>query len=229
MEALKIAAAKAAMQYVKSGMVVGLGSGSTASIFVELLGRAINQGKLTNIKAIPTSKVTEKQARALGIPITALSVEPVLNLAVDGADQVDPELNLIKGLGGALLREKIVEQDAKRFLVIVDKSKIVDVLGKDGWLPVEIVPFEAEAHKNWLSSLGCTTRYAQNPDGSLFLTDSGNWIVHCSFQGGISNPYELSTALNNRAGIVEHGLFLNMADVVIAGHHDGVNLMERNL
>ena len=140
---LKEKAAKKALTFVKSGMTLGLGTGSTTAYFVDMLGEKVSSGELEDIRGVPTSKETEERARRWGIPITTLSEHPVLDLAVDGADEVDPALNLIKGLGRALLREKIVEVHAKQFIVIVDESKMVARLGTRDALPVEILPFEA--------------------------------------------------------------------------------------
>jgi ribose 5-phosphate isomerase A len=163
---LKHHAALEALAYVESGMVLGLGSGSTTAIFVALLGAQLRSGPLSDVIGVPTSTRTAVQAKSLGIPLTTLVEHPRLDLAVDGADEVDPDLNLIKGLGGALLREKIVECHAERFLVIVDESKLVSRLGCQGPLPVELVQFEAAAHVNWLNTLGCQAELWLEEDGS---------------------------------------------------------------
>ncbi len=223
---LKEAAAKHALKYVESGMTLGLGSGSTTSIFIDLLGARFSARELTDIQAVPTSEATAERARKWGIPLTNLSEHPTMDLAVDGADEVDPNLNLIKGLGRAALREKIIASHAKRFVVIVDQSKIVDRLGR-GPLPVEIVQFEHGTQIRWLNSSGCTADLWLEEDGSPVVTDNGNYLARCWFENGIDDPYKLSLALSTRPGIVEHGLFLDMADIIVIAGNDGVRTMER--
>jgi ribose 5-phosphate isomerase A len=229
---LKQLAASRALDFVQAGMLLGLGSGSTTACFVEQLAEKVNQGALPGIVGVPTSEDTAKHARQLGIPLTSLSdlIEgsslPVLDLAVDGADEVDPGLNLIKGLGRALLREKIVESHARRFVVIVDESKIVSRLGR-GPLPVEILPFEVNLHIQWLNSLGCRAELWRETDGSPVITDNGNYMARCWIDGGIADPHALAQTLANRPGIIEHGLFLDMASAVIVAGVDGITLKEK--
>ena len=225
---LKRQAAAVALTYVQSGMVVGLGSGSTAAHFVELLGEQLAKGTFDDIVGVPTSETTAALARALRIPITTLTRHPRLDLAVDGADEVDPNLDLIKGLGRALLREKVVESRARRFLVIVDESKLVSCLGLRGPLPVEIVRFEAAVHVDWLNELGCRAELWLEDDGSPVVTDNGNYMVRCWFQHGITDAAALARALAHQPGIVEHGLFLNMASAVIVAAARGTRVMERS-
>jgi ribose 5-phosphate isomerase A len=225
---LKRQAAREALAYVRSGMVLGLGSGSTTTYFVELLGERLTSGALQDIIGVPTSEETAAQARGWGIPLTTLADHPRLDLAVDGADEVDPDFNLIKGLGRALLREKIVEIHAQRFLVIVDESKLVPRLGTRGPLPVEIVPFQAEAHVRWLDNLGCRAELWLEDDGSRVLTDNGNYLVRCWFADGIANSYALARALADRPGVVEHGLFLDMASLVIVAAPEGTRILEKS-
>jgi len=146
---------------------------------------------------------------------------------VDGADEVDPQLNMIKGLGRAALREKIIEMHARRFIVIVDESKLVVRLGR-GPLPVEIIPFESAIHIAWLNSLGCRAEQWLETDGSPVVTDNGNYLVRCWFESGIVDAYALSHTLNERPGIVEHGIFLNLASQVIIAGTDGIRTLERN-
>ncbi len=217
---LKELAAKEALNYVKSGMVLGLGTGSTVKFFTEMLGAALKDGSIKNIIAVPTSKDTENLANQLGIPLGSLDDHQVLDLAVDGADEVDPNLNLIKGLGKALLREKIVESHAKHFIVVVDESKMVEKLGK-GPLPVEIVKFGAKATVSWLNTLeGCVAeQWMEN--GQPAETDNGNYLAKCTFKDGISDVYVLASELAQWPGIVEHGLFLDMAKTVIIGREKG--------
>jgi len=225
---LKQEAASEALAYVQSGMVVGLGSGSTTAYFVDMLGAKLKAGTLHDIVGVPTSEATAAQARGLGIPLTTLAHHPRLDLAVDGADEVDPDLNLIKGLGRALLREKIVEIHAHRFLVIVDESKLVPRLGTHGPLPVEIVRFQAEAHVRWLQTLGCRAELWLEDDGSRVVTDNSNYLVRCWFPDGIADPYALARALADRPGIVEHGLFLDMAGTAIVAGPKGTRILEKS-
>jgi ribose 5-phosphate isomerase A len=224
---LKKEAASRALTYVHSGMVLGLGSGSTTTYFVEMLGEQLKAGGLQEIVGVPTSEDTASLARRLGIPLTTLADHPRLDLVLDGADQVDPHLNLIKGLGRALLREKIVECHAERFLVIVDESKLVTRLGRGGPLPVEIVQFEAAVHVRWLNTLGCRAEIWLEQDGSPIVTDNGNYLARCWFADGIEDPHALARALADRPGIVEHGLFLGMASAVIVAALEGVRILER--
>jgi ribose 5-phosphate isomerase A len=229
---LKQEAARQALSFVKDGMVLGLGSGSTSAIFVDLLGEQVQSGSIKGIVGIPTSEDTARRASSFGIPLARLvdccdsTGVPALDLAVDGADEVDPGLNLIKGLGKALLREKIVEIHARKFVVIVDESNIVTRLGR-GPLPVEIVPFEAAVHVNWLNTLGCRAERWLEEDGSPVVTDNGNYLARCWFENGIPDPQSLGRALADRPGIVEHGLFLDMADLVIVAGANGVRVQER--
>jgi ribose 5-phosphate isomerase A len=223
---LKQRAAAHALTCVQSGMALGLGSGSTAACFVELLGQSLREGKLQDIVGVPTSGSTAALAREWGIPLTTLSEHPRLDLAVDGADEVDPQLNLVKGLGRALLREKIIEMHAERFLVVVDESKLVMRLGR-GPLPVEIVTFEAETHVRWLNTLGCRAELWYEDDGSQVVTDNGNNLARCWFPDGIADAHALARALADRPGVVEHGLFMNMASAVIVAAPGGVRVLER--
>ena len=223
---LKQQAAKRAFEYIRSGMILGLGTGSTTRYFIDMLGEEIQNGSLQGILAVPTSDATAEQARLLGIPLTTLSKNPQLDLAVDGADEVDPKLNLIKGLGGALLREKVVETHARRFIVVVDESKIVPRLGVRGPLPVEIIQFEAHAHVEWLNTLDCQANLLLEEDGSPVETDNGNYLAHCRFPDGIPDPNMLARTLADRPGIVEHGLFLGMADTVVVAEVDGIKILE---
>jgi ribose 5-phosphate isomerase A len=226
---LKERAARKALESVVSGMVLGLGTGSTTRIFIDLLGERIQSGQLADIKAVPTSEYTANQARSVGISLTTLSETPTLDLAVDGADEVDPNLNLIKGLGRALLREKVVEIHAEKLIIIVDESKLVSRLGSKVPLPVEILPFEAEAHVQWLNTLGCHAELWLEQDGSIVVTDNGNYLARCWFDGGIKDVYSLAEELSFRPGIIEHGLFLDMAQQVIVASEEGTKLLGRKL
>ena len=221
----KLQAAQRALEYVHSGMCLGLGTGSTSVQFIGLLALRLQSGVLRDLRAVPTSDATARRAHELGIPLTTLSETPCLDLAVDGADEVDPRLNLIKGLGMALLREKIVEMQARQLIIIVDESKIVQQLGR-GPLPVEIVPFEAEFNVRWLSTLGCRAELWRDKQGLPFVTDNGNYLARCWFSG-IPDAYALARAFSDRPGIVEHGLFLDMASRVIVSGRAGVRILER--
>lgn len=217
---LKEQAAREALSYVKSGMVLGLGTGSTVKYFVEMLGEELKAGRLKDVVGVPTSKSTEDLAKSLDIPLSSVEDHEVLDLAVDGADEVDPKFNLIKGLGKALLREKIVEIHAKHFVVVVDESKMVQKLGR-GPLPVEIVPFGAKAHVRWLNTLpGCVAELWME-DGKPAVTDNGNYLAKCTFKDGIDDVHVLASELAQWPGIVEHGLFLDMAGTVIVGTEKG--------
>ena len=225
---LKQESARRALDYVRDGMILGLGTGSTNAYFVDLLGEQLRTGALRDVVGVPTSEGTAEHARSLGIPLATLADHPHLDLAVDGADEVDQGLNLIKGLGRALLREKIVEVHAKRFVVIVDESKLVPRLGR-GPLPVDVLPFGIESHMRWLNSLGCRAELRHEKDGSLIVTDDGNFQAVLLFPEGIVDLYGLARKLSDRPGIVEHGLFLDMAtDVIVAGEQ-GFQVLERNL
>ncbi len=217
-EDLKSQAGREAAAGVASGMRLGLGSGSTAACFLEHLGARLASGELTDIVGVPTSIGTEKDARRLGIPLGTLGELAPLDLTVDGADEVDPHLNLIKGLGGALLREKMVAQASARFVVIVDEAKLVSRLGERTRLPLEVVPFEFDSHRAWLEALGADPEPRRNRNGDVYLTDNRLMIIDCRFVNGIDDPEELERRLAGRAGVVESGLFLGLAhEAVVAG------------
>ena len=223
---LKEQAARRALAYLESGMVLGLGTGSTTAYFLELLGEQLKAGTLQDIVGVATSEQTAERARSRGIPLATLAEHARLDLVIDGADEVDGDLNLIKGLGRALLREKIVESHAERFVVIVDESKVVQRLGR-GPLPVDLVPFGYQAQLHWLNALGCRAEMRRESDGSLAITDDGNYMALCRFPDGIADPHALARTLAYRPGIVDHGLFLDMAtDVIVAGTA-GIRVMQR--
>ena len=223
---LKQQAARRALGFVGDGMVLGLGTGSTNAHFLNMLGEELQRGALRDIVGVPTSEGTAAHARALGIPLSTLADHPRLDLVVDGADEVDPNLDLIKGLGRALLREKIVEIHADLFVVVVDESKLVERLGS-GPLPVEVLPFGVEAHIRWLNTLGCRAALRREEDGSLTISDNGNYFALCNFPEGIADPHALARTLADRPGIVEHGLFLDMATAVVVAGAAGVRLLEK--
>ncbi len=208
-------------------MTLGLGTGSTIQHFLELLAEELAANRLRDIVGVPTSLRTEQSCRELGIALTTLGAAPVLDLAVDGADEVGPDLGLIKGLGGALLREKMVAQAAARFLVIADAGKCVERLGTRSPLPVEVVEFQWEAHRPYLAELGCRPTLRVGADAEPYRTDNGNLILDCRFADGIGDPGAVDRSLNDRAGVVEHGLFLGLATEAHIASENGVQLMRR--
>jgi ribose 5-phosphate isomerase A len=202
---------------VQSGMVVGLGTGSTAIHAVRKIGELLRTGELKDIVAIATSLQTDAEARKLGIPLMDDSLPRPVDITIDGADEVDPAWNLIKGGGGAMLREKIVAQASRRMVVVVDEEKLSDRLGAKFYVPVEVLRFGWESQRRFLESLGGKPVLRKTADGSDYKTDSGNMILDCHF-GPIADPAALAKKLNERAGVVEHGLFIGAAtDLVIAG------------
>jgi ribose 5-phosphate isomerase A len=219
-------AAEAAIPLLASGMVLGLGTGSTADYFLQALARALETGQLSNVVGVPTSRQSEYRALELGIPLTTLGKNPVLDVTVDGADEVDPNLQLIKGLGGALVREKIVAQNSRRFIIIADGSKVVPRLGTRSPLPVEVVPFAFEIQDRFFRSLGAEPTL-RKVGGMVFNTDNGNLIYDCKFPSGIADPVAVERAILDRAGVVGSGLFLGMATTVLVGTADGVTRMDR--
>ncbi|MFZ4813899.1 MAG: ribose-5-phosphate isomerase RpiA [Phototrophicaceae bacterium] len=213
-EALKRQAGESAVDAIESGMVVGLGTGSTAIWAVRRLAYRIKAGDVQNIRGVPTSRRTEEEARQLGIPLVGFDEISVIDLTIDGADEIDPQLNLIKGGGGALLREKIIAQVSRRMIVVADARKRVPHLGTTFMLPVETVMFGHLSQRRYLESLGAQVSMRLQDNGQAFITDNGNLIYDCNF-GAIADPYALARKLEQRAGIVEHGLFLGMATEVI--------------
>lgn len=224
---LKRQAAEEALTYVENGMKLGLGTGSTAAKFVELLGARVKQG--LDVICVPTSEATRSQAAALGIRLATLDDYPLLDLTVDGADEIDDELRLIKGGGGALLREKIVAVASARVIIIADHSKRVDVLGRFP-LPIEVTPFGLPATRNLIRQLaadcGCEGDISvrQGPTGAAFVTDNGNHVLDCNF-GAIDDPEALDDALKLVPGVVESGLFLGIADIGIVAGPNGVEVL----
>jgi ribose 5-phosphate isomerase A len=219
-------AGQAALSYIRDGMVVGLGTGSTAKYFIEALGQALRHGKLKGIRGIPTSVRSEEQAKNLGIPLTSFAETAAVDVAVDGADEVGPGLNLIKGLGGALLREKLVAQNSRKLVIVADESKQVVVLGTHNPLPVEVARFSHEAAERFLRGLGCVPTLRIGEAAAPYLTDNGNYIYDCRF-ARIDEPRGLEEKLVHRAGVVETGLFIDMADVVLLAGPEGVETIKR--
>jgi ribose 5-phosphate isomerase A len=222
----KAAAAQAAAGIVEDGMVVGLGTGSTAAFFVSALARRISQEGL-RIRGIATSEQTAAQARGLGIPLISFAERTQIDVVVDGADEIEiGSLYLIKGRGGALLREKIVAAASKRMAVIADETKLVARLGSIGSVPVEVVQFGWQATETRLSQLGGNPSLRVGADAKPRVTDGGNFIIDCSF-GAMEKPKEVAHHLDHVVGTVEHGLFLGFAWQVFVGGRDGVKILNR--
>ena len=210
-------AAERAVELVKPGMVVGLGTGSTAIFATRRLAELLRQGALRDVLGFATSQATWQEAHRLDIPLLAQDMPRGIDLTIDGADEVDADLNVIKGGGGALLREKIVAQASRRVVITVDDSKLSPCLGSHHPVPVEVLAFGWRSQLRFLESLQARVAVRENPDGSQSVTDSGNMILDCDF-GPIPNTAALANSLSGRAGIVEHGLFLGLVtDLIIAG------------
>jgi len=219
-------AAERGAEFVQSDMVVGLGTGSTAAFATRHIARLLRNGQLRDIVGFATSKAVWEEARQLGIPMMAEEMPHAIDLTIDGADEVDPDLNLIKGGGGALLCEKIVAQASRRVIIVADDSKLSPRLGIRRMVPIEVLSFGWHSQLRYIESLGAKVEVRLNLDGSSLITDSGNMILDCNF-GPIANPSEVALRLSGRAGIVEHGLFLGLAtDVIIAGT-DGIRHITR--
>lgn len=226
-ESFKREAAAEALARVESGMVLGLGSGSTVAHFLDLLGGKLERGELREVVGIASSIRTGREARSAGIPLTSLAEHPALDLTVDGADEVTPALDLIKGMGGALLREKMIAQASKRFIIIGDARKAVERLGTRSPLPVEVVDWGWSGHVAFLEGQGAKVSVRRFEDGPPFKSDNGNLILDCSFADGIADPLALQAALKIRAGVVETGLFLGMASEAILAGPDGLIRLRR--
>lgn len=228
-DAQKRAAATRAVEFVRPGMRLGLGTGSTARHFVELVGEKVRAG--LDIVAVPTSAATRADAERCGIPLTTLDETPELDLTVDGADEIAPDLSLIKGGGGALLREKIVAAASARMIVIADASKWVDALGRFP-LPIEVAPFGLTATRRAIEKAvapirqGAMLTLRQDKDGHPFVTDGGHWIIDATL-GAISEPKALAQVLSAVPGVMEHGLFIDLADMAILAGPDGLRSVER--
>lgn len=220
---LKQVAGEKATEYVQDGMALGLGTGSTVRYFVEKLGGLVAEG--LDVIGVPTSERTEELARKVGVPLSTLEKTPALDLTVDGADEVDPDLNLIKGMGGALLREKIVASSSREFMVIVDDSKVVEKLGTKSPLPVEVTQFGWTSVNEWIAKLGSIPN-RRIIEGEPYLTDNQNYLLECEFKG-IDDPYKLDADLHRLPGVVETGLFLDLTCRVIIGKESGVEELEK--
>lgn len=212
-------AAERAVELVASGMVVGLGTGGTALYATRRIGALLRSGELRNILAVPTSVAVGSEARRLGIPLLDDARAGPADITIDGADEIDPAMDLIKGWGGALLREKIVAQASRRVVIVADETKLSPVLGTQRMLPVEVVPFGWRSQMEYVQALASPPRVSRRaaPGGAPFVTDHGNFILDCTL-GPIEHPEELAAELQARAGVVAHGLFLGLAtDVIVAG------------
>jgi ribose 5-phosphate isomerase A len=220
----KQAAADSAVAQVIDGMIVGLGTGSTAALAVNALGKRVQQG--LRVVAIPTSETTAGQARGLGIPLSTLAQHSEIDLTIDGADEVElGTLNLIKGHGGALLREKIVASASAQLIIIVDETKLVERLGVHFAVPAEVVPFGWQATAKKLAQLGANPSLRRRDGGEPFITDGGHYILDCAF-GAIPSPADLDRQLDSVVGLVEHGLFIGMTSQVIVGGKHGVDTLQ---
>ncbi len=222
----KQAAAERAVTYVQSGMVIGLGAGTTARFALSFIAERIASGSLTGVRGVPCSRQVATDAARLGIPLTTLEDHPVLDLTIDGADEIGPTLDLIKGGGGALLHEKIVAQASRREIIIADASKLSPALGTHRSLPVEVLPFGWRAQAAHLESLGARVALRTDSSGVPFASDEGNRILDCDF-GPIAEPRTLAASLDARAGIVEHGLFLGLASEALIAGNDGIRHLTR--
>jgi ribose 5-phosphate isomerase A len=226
-DALKRAAGEHAASLVQTGMVVGLGTGSTAVFATRRIGELLASGALRDVTGIPTSRATEEEARRVGIPLLPDAMPRDVDLTIDGADEVSPALDLIKGGGGALFREKVVAQATRRLVIVVDDSKLSPALGTRHALPVEVARFGWKSQERFLESIGGKPRLRLGSGGSPYETDQGNWIFDCAF-GPIADAPALAAELGARAGIVEHGLFCGLATEVIVAGADAIREMRRS-
>jgi len=225
-DVLKRKSAERAIEFVKSGMVLGFGTGSTFNHVLHVLAEKLNSGELENIVGIPSSQKTEELAMELMIRTDTLANYPILDLTIDGADEVDDSLNLIKGGGAAHLREKVIAQASKQFVIIVDESKISKFLGEKWAIPVEVIKMALDVEIIFLESQGAKVKQRLDAEGDLLITDEGNYILDANF-GVIKNPKKIARKLEKRAGIVEHGLFVNMADYVVVAKEDGIEVISK--
>ena len=226
-DSYKQSAGEHAAGFVQSGMIVGLGTGSTAIFATRHIAALLRRGERHDITGYATSIAVRQEALRLDIPMLADDMPDAIDLTIDGADEVDPALNLIKGGGGALLREKIVAQASRRVIIVVDDSKLSPCLGSLHALPVEVLPYGWQSQRRFLGSLGAAVAVRCRADGSHFRTDQDNLILDCRF-GPISDPAALAQHLSGRAGIVAHGLFLGLADELIMSGKDGIRHLRRS-
>ena len=223
-EELKKLAAEKAVEQIKDGMIVGLGTGSTVEYTLRKLGKKVNEG--LNIQGIPTSIHTKRIANEENIPLTTLQENPEIDLTIDGADEVDSYLNLIKGGGGALTREKIIAFNSKKVIIVIDDSKVVKALGIDFPLPVEVIKFGWTSTKKTIENFGCEVKLREIMENEPFITDNGNYILDCEFER-IEDPEQLDADLNLIPGVVETGLFIGLVDEVIVGSKQGVMTLDK--
>lgn len=223
-EELKKLAAEKAVESIEDGMIVGLGSGSTVEYALKKLGQLVRDG--LNIKGIPSSVHTQRIAVNEKIPLTSLEENPAIDITIDGADEVDSSLNLVKGGGGALTREKIIAYNSKKVIIIIDDSKIVKALGIDFPLPVEVTKYGWTATKKIIENFGCTVELRKIMENEPFITDNGNYILDCEFER-ITDPAQLENDLNIIPGVVENGLFIGLVDEVIVGSKQGIMTLEK--
>jgi ribose 5-phosphate isomerase A len=225
-------AARAAAGLAGSGMLLGLGTGSTAAFIVKEIGRRLRTGEIREIRGVPTSEATARLARDAGIPLATLEDAPQVDLTLDGADEVDPAWNLIKGAGGSLLREKITAQATVTEVIVVEESKLVSRLGEKMPLPVEVVPFGWSTHLEFFRSLGGKPELRRTADGSPFVTDEGNFTIDLKFTGrsgraALADPHRIARDLLLRPGVVETGLFLGMTSILVIGRATGVEILRQ--
>jgi len=223
-EELKKQAGEKAVERIEDGMIVGLGTGSTVEYTLRKLGKLVRDG--LKIKGIPTSIHTTRIAKEEEIPLTTLDENPVIDVTIDGADEVDSNLNLIKGGGGALTREKIIAFNSKKVVIVIDDSKVVKALGIDFPLPVEVTKFGWTSTKNTLEQLGCNVELRKIMGDEPFITDNSNYILDCEFEK-ISEPEQLEIDINNIPGVVENGLFIGLVDEVIVGGKQGILILNK--
>jgi len=223
-EELKKLAGVKAVEQIKDGMIVGLGTGSTVEYTLRTLGKLVREG--LDIKGIPTSIHTKRIAKEEQIPLTSLDENPVIDLTIDGADEVDSNFNLIKGGGGALLREKIIAYNSKRVIIVIDDSKVVKRLGIDFPLPVEVTKFGWTSTKKALEEFGCEVKLRDIMDNEPFITDNGNYILDCDFER-IDEPEQMEININCIPGVVENGLFIGLVDQVIVGGKQGIMTLDK--
>jgi len=223
-EELKKLAGEKAVEHIEDGMIVGLGTGSTVEYTLRKLGKLVREG--LKIKGIPTSIHTQRIAKEEKIPLTTLDENPEIDLTIDGADEVDSNLNLIKGGGGALLREKIIAFNSKKVIIVIDDSKVVKALGIDFPLPVEVTKFGWTSTKRTLEQLECEVELRKIMGEEPYITDNSNYILDCEFER-ITDPEQLAINLSNIPGVVEHGLFIGLVDEVIVGGKGGILTLNR--
>jgi ribose 5-phosphate isomerase A len=217
----KSAAEFAVNEFIKPNMIIGLGTGSTAIFALHKIAELLQRGELKNVKGIPSSTQIEKEAKNMGIPVTTLNKHKTIDVTIDGADEVDPNINLIKGGGGALLREKIIAQASNMVIIVVDESKLSEKLGMKWPIPVEVLPFGWESHLEFIKSIGANPKLRLTESDKPYTTDQGNIILDLHF-GPIDNLITLSEILHSRAGIIGHGLFIDIATDLVVASEQGI-------